>query len=314
MEAVRTPHSALRTPLRPRDIGGILDQAVVVYRRNFVTFLGIGALIQVPVNLILALGSTWLLNPANITAPQSPGFFAGPAAIDQYNQALALWLSNFLSRALLYLLIWILGNVLLSIAAGALARAIAEGYMGRQTSIVGAYRAIRRRIPTLIGMALFQAIASLTIIIPPVFAWLFINWSFTSQAIVLEDAGVGTALQRSWDLARGSWWRIFGAYLLLLVLRLITSSPASLVQTLLGLAGAPWEMQNIGSEFVALLIGVVFVPFQLTAMTLLYFDLRVRREGFDLGTALDERAGQLGLVPGIYGGWPYAAPAERAEG
>jgi hypothetical protein len=65
-------------------------------------------------------------------------------------------------------------------------------------------------------------------------------------------------------------------------------------------------VQNISTQFLSLLVTVVYLPVQLAGMTLLYFDLRVRKEGFDLQSALDLRADQVGLEAAPpTGGWPY---------
>jgi hypothetical protein len=131
---------------------------------------------------------------------------------------------------------------------------------------------------------------------------------------------VGDALQRSWDLVRGAWWRVFGAYLLLLLLGVIVDLSTSLVSLAVGLTGASWAVQNIVVQFITLLLTVVYRPVTLAGMTLLYFDLRVRKEGYDLQMALDERAREMGLAPAPAGAaWPYreavpAAPAARPAG
>jgi hypothetical protein len=86
----------------------------------------------------------------------------------------------------------------------------------------------------------------------------------------------------------------------------------SLVSLAIGLTGASWAVQNIVVQFVTLLLTVVYAPVRLAGITLLYFDLRVRKEGYDLQVALDERARETGLAPAPAGAaWPYreAAPA-----
>src|SRR5689334_17125502 len=56
---VTTPDPAMQGPallrLRPRDVPGLFDQAVWLYRRNFRAFLGIAALIYLPVTVLISL-------------------------------------------------------------------------------------------------------------------------------------------------------------------------------------------------------------------------------------------------------------------
>src|SRR3954447_25380001 len=74
--------------LRPRDVGGILDQAVVLYRRNFVTYVGIVALMQVPVSLVLAFANVLLLAPTTLqVTPARPPPGAAPDALASYQLA-----------------------------------------------------------------------------------------------------------------------------------------------------------------------------------------------------------------------------------
>lgn len=309
--------------LRPRAVGALLDQAVVLYRRNFAVFVGIVALVQVPVSVVLTLVSTVLLDPESLSrTPPPPRSGADPAAIASSQAATVAALSDLLSRMLLFVALAVIGGILLNIATGALAKAISESYLGRPIGVIAAYRAVWRQVPALTGLILLVGIATVLLIVPPLFAWIFISWSFAAQAIVLEGTGVAGGLQRSWELVRGSWWRVFGAYLLLLLVGVIVSLSSSLVSVLLSLTGASWAVQNIGSQFVALLLSVLYVPIRLAGMTLLYYDLRVRKEGYDLQVALDARAATLGLEPAapaaVVGGaapataaWPYrpVAPA-----
>src|SRR5213082_250431 len=57
--------------LRPRDVAGLFDQAVWLYRRNFRVFLNIAAVIQLPALLLVTLISTWLLSDFAAVMPQA---------------------------------------------------------------------------------------------------------------------------------------------------------------------------------------------------------------------------------------------------
>ncbi len=306
---LNTQHSTLGPALRlrPREVGAILDTAVALYRRNFFTYVGIVALMQVPVSLVLTLANIWLLDPATLSRqPRTPAYNASPDALQSYNAAAVAWISDFLSRFLIILGIGVIGAVLINIATGALAWTIAESYLGRKPTIREAYRAVRPRLGSLTGAILVLSLAFAIVFLPPLFLWIYISWSFVSQVIVLEGRTVGAALARSWELVRGSWWRVFAVVLMLLLIRVVVGLPVSVLAGTLAFADLPWAVQNIGTQFSNLLLTVLYVPVQLAALTLLYFDLRVRREGFDLQMALDGRAAQLGLEPAVLpGGWPY---------
>jgi hypothetical protein len=318
----QNPKSKIQNPsfvLRPRDVGGLLDLAVVLYRRNFSTYVGIVALMQVPVSLVLTLANIVLLDPDSLRqTPARPPPGASPDAIASYQAGTVAAVSDLLSRGLLILALAVLGGILLNIATGALAHAITAAYLGRPLSLRDAYRAVRRQVPALTGLILLMILSTVLLIVPPLFAWVFISWSFATQAVVLERQGVTGALARSWSLVSGSWWRVFGAYLLLLLIDVILGLAPSVLSPLLAFTGASWAVETIVVQFAGLLVTVLYVPIRLAGMTLLYFDLRVRKEGLDLQMALDRQAADLGLEPvppGLAGAWPYraAAPAPASE-
>src|SRR5690349_12915944 len=79
--------------LRPRDVPGLFDQAVWLYRRNFRVFLGIAAIVQLPVTLLVTLGTAWVLGP---TSGLNFASFTQPNADAQ--QATITAMSDMLSR------------------------------------------------------------------------------------------------------------------------------------------------------------------------------------------------------------------------
>ena len=172
------------------------------------------------------------------------------------------------------------------IAQGAVVFSVAAIYAGVPTSVQTSYRrAIRVSAPLLAGQFLLLAasVGLVAIIIGiPIALFILVLFGFFPQATIIERRPIAPAFGRSARLVQGSWWRIFGigfAYVLvyaapLLVLGILTStlfldSPATttLVFILVGALGMPW-----------ILIGA----------TLLYFDIRVRKEGFTLDTLAGE--------------------------
>jgi hypothetical protein len=144
---------------------------------------------------------------------------------------------------------------------------------------------------------------------------LMVRFSFAAPALLLEDLGVVAALRRSWRLSRSSTWRVLGVLLLSTVIGWATSSvlqvPFSLVGTLVeGALGASGDgdlgsltfamglgyvIQNLG----VVLSATVVSPFTAGVVSLLYIDLRIRREGLDVALTR-AAAAQTGVqdVPG----------------
>ena len=55
-----------------------------------------------------------------------------------------------------------------------------------------------------------------------------IRLSFSSAALILENVGVWEGMRRSWQLTKGSFWRVVG---ILLIAALITSALTGIVSS-----------------------------------------------------------------------------------
>src|SRR5262249_60338781 len=82
-------------------------------------------------------------------------------------------------------------------------------------------------------VAVFGSIAALVLTV-----WIWIRFSLAAPAVILEGAGPIAALRRSWQLVRGSWWRVFGISLLALLdvilIGLVLQVPFLVVRLLVG--------------------------------------------------------------------------------
>src|SRR6266498_1017584 len=127
--------------LRPLRLGELLDRAIRLYRGNFLTFIGIIAVVYVPLT-VLQTAATTLLSSSML------GGFSTPEEI--FTNA-AYWI-GMLSTIVLGLVQFVLVQ---GIATGALTRAVADNYLGKKTSILDAYRGIGKSWLTLLGALLF---------------------------------------------------------------------------------------------------------------------------------------------------------------
>jgi hypothetical protein len=101
---------------------------------------------------------------------------------------------------------------------------------------------------------------------------------------VAKSLGPG-GRHRSWNLTTGWFWRTFWVSTCAGILTyLIGTLPALMINFVLGLAD-PASASSLGPSITIAVsqIGVIAaLPLQLAISTLLYFDLRIRREGYDL--------------------------------
>jgi membrane-anchored glycerophosphoryl diester phosphodiesterase (GDPDase) len=124
---------------------------------------------------------------------------------------------------------------------------------------------------------------------PMIFVAIRLSMAFT--ILVAERLGPIDAVRRSWQVTRDSFWRIFGIGLLTSLLASVVAGIITFPFTMLGSGFAYVTASSgiaalIGSSALAVLGAalstLVAVPFEISVNSLLYVDLRMRREGFDV--------------------------------
>jgi hypothetical protein len=279
--------------LRPLRLGELLDQAIRLYRRNFLTFIGIIALVYVPLTVLQTAATTVLSSSLSSMARSS--------SPDEIFSNYAYW-GGILSTLVVSFLQFIFVS---GIATGALTRAVADNYLGKTTSILDAYRGIGKSWLPLIGGLLFVGLliiaAALWWVIVPCIGWftgfgmlVFLGAAISpmvAPVVVLENRGALDSVRRAWDLVRRRFWPVLGYIFVLYLFNLIiVNGPVTLVNILLTrVLPLSFNDSTTGIVLVAIIqaiVSLVFIliyyPLQMTAFTLIYFDLRVRTEGFDL--------------------------------
>lgn len=279
--------------LRPLRLGELLDQAIRMYRRNFVTFIGIVALVYVPL-MVLQAAATALTSTSMINA------VSGYSSPQQIFTNYAYWAGILSSLVIVFLqVVFVQG-----IATGALTRAVADSYLGKTTSIMDAYRGIGKSWISLLGALLFIGLLGIVItiwwIIVPCVGWFtglgmlaFLGAAISpmvAPVVVLERQNAIASVQRAWYLVRRRFWPVLGTiFILYLFNLLIVNGPSAIVNVILasitpsfGNATLQLVVTAIIQAMVSIVFIVIYYPLQMTAFTLIYFDLRVRTEGFDL--------------------------------
>ncbi len=150
----------------------------------------------------------------------------------------------------------------------------------------------------LVALILVAYILVLLVIFAPAL-YLSARWVAAIPALMLERLGPVAALRRSWHLTQGHFWRSVGVMLLLTLLgTLALSMPVAVVQQIATLL-MPDQLQLIFiiSTVSGYLLSVLWQPLYMIGMVLLYYDLRVRREGYDVQVRLEQLEAQLGMQP-----------------
>lgn len=288
-----TPYVAAH--LRPLTMGQILDRALRLYRRNFLRFLGLAALIQIPATLLGLLPAALNVNNPFL----QPN--VDPTQID-FTLVGVLVLVGFVVVSVT--LIWS------QIGAAALNQMAVDTYLEIPTGIIPAFRAIGRSWLTLLGALLWAGLLSFLLVIAfiiPCIGWLgavpgagvlmygsLVIFPLIAPVVVLERSGARRAWRRAWDLARQRFWWLFGFFVLLTGFSfLIVQGPLYVVLFLSGaVLGETLDPALAAALQVVIsgLFGVIYYPVQTTSVALAYLDSRIRLEGLDL--ALQAAEGQ----------------------
>lgn len=248
------------TVLRPLSTSELLDRTFHLYRNNFLMFVGIVAIPQLAV-LALQIGG---------------------AALIQQGHSVVFALIAFLAAICSYAAI--------EISQAATVMAVSNLHLDNPVSIGSAFSMARGSMLRVVGItfavAIATAVAFIFLIVPGIYVALM--WSLAIPVTVLEGGGLGVSTTRSKELTKGNRGRIFVIYLLVgilaFVVGMVIQLPLELVARSLahgnplGAIALRQGMQATGSFISTSLVGSLAT----IALTLVYYDLRVRKEGFDL--------------------------------
>ena len=267
--------------LGPRTLEGFVRETFRVYGDEFFRLM---AVIVAPTLLLYALGYI----PNHLTErlmATGAGF-----SIDR--------LLPMLPLAMLYVLAALVVSMLMQ---GALIHAVSHRYVKGVASVGKAYAFAWPRLLLLIGARILAGLVLLAIcavgigldlvlrnmaglpglgvfgiiVFGCLMAYLAVRWAFIEQAVLLEKCGPLSALSRSSAHVEEHWWRIFG---IMLLIGLIIGGIAFILSLIFTLT-----LPALGS----LIIQMLTAPFTAIITTLLYFDIRVRKEGYRLSDLAD---------------------------
>jgi hypothetical protein len=195
------------------------------------------------------------------------------------------------------------------LVTAACVKAVSDIYLDQSPAIGTSVLFALRRLPALIGLYVLQLlgliVAFILLIIPGVY--LYAAWSVQTPALMLEGLRPWRALGRSRRLVRHRWWPVAGVILLL---NLLTALLGQALRTLLdGVDGFSSHPGLVAAVLAYVLGGIVASlltqPIIASVTTVLYYDLRVRKEGFDLHVLADH----LGLpAPDLGEDWAAGEP------
>jgi hypothetical protein len=326
-------------------VGEVLDQAFRLYRKNFLTFVAIIGVVVLP--LQLAQQAVLLFFVGDVTNFEnnlsSSSTLSSSSMNDLFTYVGVLYAAIF-GISLLYGLLQSLsqGALAAEIANSHLDKPVSfgDGYrqmfsrLGPLLGVIllqllidiGIFIPVILLILLALGIGIGSSSSSsggtaalgLTcfscfLIIPSAILLLYVQVRLyvVTPVVMVERLGPVQTIRRSWELVRNYWWRTFALGGILLILGLVVQlGPSSLIQAILGIfVRVDPATQQAVTGLVTVFTTLIFIPVQLTAITLYYFDLRVRKEGYDIETALTQRYAMAPTPPPGWAGAGYGQPA-----
>ncbi len=266
---VGTLASSAPLRLRPLEIGDLLDETFRMYRRHFFLFAGISVILAIPGAALSAYTVFALLG--NLLQSFNP-----EQAVDM----------TALTSSLAILGVGVLVSLALGpFSYGAVVYAVCESALGHEVTLWGVLRGVLRRYWAIAGYVILMVLMWVAFCLFPLWIWIQVSWVVVMPFFFVENLGLGAAMGRSWRLVEGRWWRTFLILLLIFVLWYVVGialgAVVQLASFLLQIVMSPVLSTAILSA-VSDLLQALATPILQIAIVLIYFDLRVRREGLDL--------------------------------
>jgi hypothetical protein len=165
-----------------------------------------------------------------------------------------------------------------SLAEAAVIVAASDGYLEGQVDIRHALLHTASRLPSIIGALILRGLAMvlglIALLVPGVY--IALRTFAATAAVVLEGESASGGVSRSWRLGKGEVGKIFTTMLLAWLIYIV------LFVVLLILVGIIVGQNPVLVPILTAVMLAFVYPFTGVVTTLLYYDLRVRHEGFDL--------------------------------
>ena len=259
-------------PLHPMTLGDILDGSFKLLKANARTVIGITAAITVPVQILSAL----LLSDSFLTFDELTT--SDPSVLDAQAQA-----SSDVASLVGGLFVTFLSLLIVPFVTGAISRVVAASYLGDELRAGAALRLALRKFPALLGAWILVHIVEVfgfVLCILPSLAFMAL-YQATAPAIVVEELGPMQGMRRSWRLMRPRFWPVLGIAVLSGLMASVIGSIVGGVPSIVAFL-VPQEWSWIFLAISGILTTLITTPFIAIVATLVYFDARIRHEGFDL--------------------------------
>jgi hypothetical protein len=238
--------------------GVLLDRAFRLYTSNFSLMLGITAAAYVPFYVIMVIIESRV--GVNVQAPSGG-------------------LSTLLFQ-IVFMILW--ASIAFPIASGAATYAISERYLGNEVTIG---EALRLALSCFWTLSIAQITATIRVmfgfllLIVPGILWM-LSYSLIVPAVLIEGQNATPSLRRSRDLVKGHRGKVFCVMFIINVLQGLLALGVSMISGMIfnSDSGSGAVLNSAMNN----LLSIFLTPLGIVATILLYYDMRIRKEGFDL--------------------------------
>jgi len=243
---------------RPRGVGEILSHAFQIYRMHWRNLIALVAVVVIPLSIVQVVLTDVVIGDTFETSEMRNG---------------ELVVDGSLGAAILASLVVAVVSVLMwTVLTGAITRAAAGTFLGRDMDIGESYRFGVARIWSiiLVGLLMGLAIAAgfILLVIPGFFVLTRLTCAI--PALVIEDRRGTDALSRSWNLVAGFGWPVFGT---IIVAGLLTGLVSSILTS-------PFQDNTVARIVGQSIASTITMPYTALVGILIYLDLRVRKERY----------------------------------
>jgi hypothetical protein len=265
--------------LRPLGVGETLDSAVKLYRDHFLDLLKAAAIVLVPVTVLnfLVLLS---VPPADGTNPS----FTPTGPLDLVGGSAAAGGAAFV--------IFVIALVAGALAQAACLRIVIDAYLGRTSGWRESLGVAFRRGHSVVWVTVLFTAGTLGgylfCVVPGI--WLYGAWAVAIPALLVEGERGTKALTRSFRLVRRRWWPTAGVLVVAYLLTAVVTSMFALVLVPLVLSDASDTATQAANAVASGVATLLTTPFSAAVAAAVYFDLRIRKEGFDIALLAQGRA------------------------
>ncbi len=200
--------------------------------------------------------------------------------------------------AIIGMLVLVVSVIAYLLSQGGTVFAVSEIYLGRSITIAESFRRVSGELLRLFGVVVLNGLATfaafLCLIIPGVY--ILCRLIVCVPAALMEDIGARESLERSFELTRDNAGRAFVILLLYFAVAFAAAAlfawPFTIIMVVVAQKNPSqmilWlQLTQVGT-FVA---NVLVTPILTIASAILYYDLRVRKEAFDIQLMMNPMGG-----------------------